>query len=213
MIHAWREPLSQQQSNAREPLTGLWLPSRRVLSVMRPLFPLGSLLLLLSGSAVAPAIQVAAKATTLFSAESSLDGHQAGSAIEVAIREAEGLAPVSAPPLEPVLPQPTAPVPVQPRVVAVSKGQASWYGPGFFGNRTANGEVFRPGSLTAAHRTLPFGTRVRVTNLWNGRAAVVRINDRGPFHGNRIIDLAHGAAGELGLISSGVAKVKLEVLR
>jgi rare lipoprotein A len=94
----------------------------------------------------------------------------------------------------------------------VTTGQASWYGPGFFGNRTASGEVLRPGTLTAAHRTLPFGTMVRVTNLWNGRSAVVRINDRGPFHGNRVIDLAHGAARELGLTASGVADVKLEVL-
>ena len=97
-------------------------------------------------------------------------------------------------------------------VRSVSTGQASWYGPGFYGNRTANGEVFRPGTLTAAHRSLPFGTRVRVTNLTNGRSTVVRINDRGPFHGNRVIDLAHGAAQNLGVISSGVAQVKLEVL-
>jgi rare lipoprotein A len=96
---------------------------------------------------------------------------------------------------------------------AVSVGQASWYGPGFYGNRTANGEVFRRGTLTAAHRTLPFGTKVRVTNLWNGRSTVVRINDRGPFHGNRVIDLAHGAAHELGVVASGVASVKLEVLQ
>lgn len=95
---------------------------------------------------------------------------------------------------------------------AVSVGQASWYGPGFYGNRTASGEVFRPGTLTAAHRTLAFGTRVRVTNLWNGRSTVVRINDRGPFHGGRIIDLAHGAAKELGVTASGVAQVRLEVL-
>lgn len=94
----------------------------------------------------------------------------------------------------------------------VIRGQASWYGPGFYGNRTASGEVFRPGTFTAAHRTLPFGTRVRVTNLWNGRSTVVRINDRGPFHGGRVIDLAHGAASELGLTSSGVADVRLEVL-
>lgn len=91
--------------------------------------------------------------------------------------------------------------------------RASWYGPGFFGNRTANGEVYRPGTMTAAHRTLPFGTRVRVTNLNNGRVAVVRINDRGPFYGDREIDLGHGAAVELGLIESGLARVKLEVLR
>jgi rare lipoprotein A len=111
----------------------------------------------------------------------------------------------------PVKAQP--PVPPAPAVVSVSTGEASWYGPGFFGNRTANGEVFRPGTLTAAHRTLPFGTKVRVTNLWNGRSAVVRINDRGPFHGQRVIDLAHGAASQLGLVASGIAQVKLEVLR
>ncbi|MCX5956372.1 MAG: septal ring lytic transglycosylase RlpA family protein [Cyanobacteria bacterium] len=91
-------------------------------------------------------------------------------------------------------------------------GQASWYGPGFYGNRTANGEVFRPGTYTAAHRSLPFGTRVKVTNLNNGRSAVVRINDRGPFTGGRIIDLAHGAASDLGVTASGVATVRLEVL-
>jgi len=91
-------------------------------------------------------------------------------------------------------------------------GQASWYGPGFYGGRTANGEVFRPGTYTAAHRWLPFGTRVRVTNLNNGLKAVVRINDRGPFSGGRIIDLAHGAASALGVTSSGIAQVRLEVL-
>ena len=91
-------------------------------------------------------------------------------------------------------------------------GQASWYGPGFYGNRTANGEVFRPGTYTAAHRSLPFGTRVKVTNLNNGRSAVVRINDRGPFTGGRIIDLAQGAASDLGVTASGVATVRLEVL-
>lgn len=91
--------------------------------------------------------------------------------------------------------------------------KASWYGPGFFGNRTANGEIYRPGTMTAAHRTLPFGTMVRVTNLNNGRVAVVRINDRGPFYGNRVIDLGHGAAVKLGLTESGLADVRLEVLR
>jgi rare lipoprotein A len=99
------------------------------------------------------------------------------------------------------------------RLASVSQGTASWYGPGFYGNRTANGEVFRPGTLTAAHRSLPFGTRVRVTNLNNGRSTVVRINDRGPFHGGRVIDLAQGAAQQLGVTSSGVAPVRLEVLR
>jgi rare lipoprotein A len=96
--------------------------------------------------------------------------------------------------------------------LAAATGQASWYGPGFYGNRTASGEVLRPGTYTAAHRSLPFGTRVRVTNLNNGRSAVVRINDRGPFTGGRIIDLAHGAASDLGVTSSGLATVRLEVL-
>ena len=94
----------------------------------------------------------------------------------------------------------------------VISGQASWYGPGFYGNRTASGEVLAPGTLTAAHRTLPFGTRVRVTNLQNGRSTVVRINDRGPFHSGRVLDLAHGAASQLGVIASGTAQVTMEVL-
>jgi rare lipoprotein A len=137
------------------------------------------------------------------------------SAIEAEALPAESLPSESLPEAEPV-PAPVKaepPKPPAPAVVSVSTGQASWYGPGFFGNRTASGEVLRPGTLTAAHRTLPFGTKVRVTNLWNGRSAVVRINDRGPFHGARVIDLAHGAANQLGLVASGVAKVKLEVLR
>ena len=100
-----------------------------------------------------------------------------------------------------------------PDVVRVITGEASWYGPGFYGNHTANGEIYRQGTMTAAHRTLPFGTKVRVTNLWNGRSAVIRINDRGPFIDHRVIDLGHGAASTLGLISSGIAQVKLEVLR
>ncbi len=132
------------------------------------------------------------------------------SAIEAESLPSESL-PATDPAPTPVKAEP--PKPPAPVVVSVTTGQASWYGPGFFGNRTASGEVFRPGTLTAAHRTLPFGTRVRVTNLWNGRSAVVRINDRGPFHGARVIDLAHGAANQLGLVASGVAKVKLEVLR
>jgi rare lipoprotein A len=67
--------------------------------------------------------------------------------------------------------------------------------------------------MTAAHRTLPFGTKVRVTNLWNGRSEVIRINDRGPFVHHRVIDLGHGAANSLGLTASGIAQVRLEVLR
>jgi rare lipoprotein A len=178
---------------------------------MRRTFSLGALALLLSGSTLAPAMVNSAKASTQ-SGPIEDDARKAPvSATEVAIREVDSLIPDADP--APVLPQPIAPAPSAPRVVRVSKGEASWYGPGFFGNRTASGEVLRPGTLTAAHRSLPFGTRVRVTNLWNGRQAVVRINDRGPFHGARVIDLAHGAADQLGLTTSGVARVKLEVLR
>ena len=114
-----------------------------------------------------------------------------------------------------VVPPPVVAAPKPPKrlVVSTSTGEASWYGPGFFGNRTANGEVFRPGTMTAAHRTLPFGTQVKVTNLRNGKEMIVRINDRGPFSGQRVIDIAHGAAHHLGLVSSGIAQVRLEVLR
>jgi rare lipoprotein A len=89
---------------------------------------------------------------------------------------------------------------------------ASWYGPGFHGRRTASGETFNSGALTAAHRYLPFGTKVRVTNVRNGRSVVVRINDRGPFTGGRVIDLSKGAAAVIGVFQSGVAPVVLEIL-
>ena len=92
------------------------------------------------------------------------------------------------------------------------QGQASFYGSGFYGNHTANGEIYRPGTMTAAHRSLPFGTRVRVTNLNNGRSTVVRINDRGPYVGGRIIDLSETAADSIGMIRSGVAPVKIHIL-
>ena len=118
--------------------------------------------------------------------------------------------PVDATPVA-VLPEPK--LTLVPDVVRVITGEASWYGPGFYGNYTANGEIYRQGTMTAAHRTLPFGTKVRVTNLRNGRTAVIRINDRGPFVDHRVIDLGHGAASSLGLISSGITQVKLEVLR
>ena len=86
-------------------------------------------------------------------------------------------------------------------------GVASWYGPGFHGRTTANGERFNTHALTAAHRTLPFGTMVRVTNNRNGRSVVVRINDRGPYVGGRVIDLSNASARAIGL--SGLAKVSL----
>jgi peptidoglycan lytic transglycosylase len=91
-------------------------------------------------------------------------------------------------------------------------GLASWYGPHFQRKRTANGERFNMNGLTAAHRTLPFNAYVRVTNLANGRSVIVRINDRGPFVGDRIIDLSAKAARELGIEEDGVARVRLELV-
>lgn len=88
-----------------------------------------------------------------------------------------------------------------------SCGEASFYGPGLYGNRTANGEIFRPGTMTAAHPYLPLGSWVRVTNQRNGRSVSVRINDRGPYVGGRIIDLSKTAASRLGMLASGVADV------
>ncbi|MBD3315706.1 MAG: septal ring lytic transglycosylase RlpA family protein [Chitinivibrionales bacterium] len=94
----------------------------------------------------------------------------------------------------------------------MTTGVASYYGPGFHGRQTANGERFDQYAATAAHRTLPFGTRVRVTNLNNGKSVVVRINDRGPFKRGRIIDLSVGAARQIDMIGPGTARVRLEVL-
>ncbi len=96
---------------------------------------------------------------------------------------------------------------------ATQRGKASYYAQKFHGRRTASGERFDMHAMTAAHRTLPFGTRVRVTNVRNGRSVVVRINDRGPF-GNRgrIIDVSLAAARKLGMLRDGVVPVLLEVL-
>jgi rare lipoprotein A len=114
------------------------------------------------------------------------------------------------------MPQASQPLsPVQPTKFAQAAnkgGKASWYGPGFHGKRTANGERFNQNDLTAAHRSLPFGTKVKVTNVHNGRSVVVRINDRGPFSRGRIIDLSKAAARLIGLFQSGTAPVILEVL-
>lgn len=97
-------------------------------------------------------------------------------------------------------------------VRTIQQGWASWYGPRFHGRLTANGERFNKFHLTAAHRTLPFNTRVRVTNLQNGRSIVVRINDRGPYIRGRIIDLSYAAARQLGMHRKGVIQVKVEIL-
>jgi peptidoglycan lytic transglycosylase len=104
---------------------------------------------------------------------------------------------------------PPAPPPI---VNGVQLGIASWYGPGFDGRRTSNGEIFDQDELTAAHPSLPHGTHVMVTNLDNGRAVEVRVNDRGPYVGGRCIDLSYGAARTIGMIGPGTAHVRVEVL-
>ncbi len=109
-------------------------------------------------------------------------------------------------------PQPERPVLSIGSVQVRINGLASWYGPGFDGNLSASGERFNQNALTAAHRHLPFGTVVMVKNLDNGRTVVVRINDRGPYVGDRVIDLSAGAANVLGMMSSGVARVEIEVM-
>ena len=93
------------------------------------------------------------------------------------------------------------------------QGTASWYGPNFDGKPTASGEKFNQSAMTAAHKTYPFGTVVRVTNLRNGRSVEVRINDRWPFVTGRIIDLSRGAAKKIDMIQAGTVPVRLDVLR
>lgn len=89
-------------------------------------------------------------------------------------------------------------------------GLASWYGRKFHGRKTASGETFNMNALTAAHRSLPFNCYVKVTNKSNGKSVVVKVNDRGPFHGNRVLDLSYGAAKQIGLAQSGTGNVTIE---
>ena len=93
------------------------------------------------------------------------------------------------------------------------EGVASWYGYPYHGRITASGQRFDMYGFSAAHRTLPLGTRIRVTNLLNGRSIIVTITDRGPFVGKRIIDLSFAAAREIGMIGPGIAPVQLEILK
>ena len=118
-----------------------------------------------------------------------------------------GVSACAAPPRTVMAPDPHLALP-RPTLV----GMASWYGAFHHGRRTASGEVFDMHALTAAHRTLPLGTRVRVTNLWNGRSVEVRVNDRGPFIKDRILDVSRGAAAALGAVDDGVFAVEIVVL-
>ena len=109
---------------------------------------------------------------------------------------------------------PSAPArpPAGPRLGWTEEGRASWYGKPYHGRRTASGEVYDMDGLTAAHRTLSFGTRVKVTRLDNRRSVVVRITDRGPFVQGRIIDLSRAAARKLQMVHDGVARVRIEIV-
>ena len=95
----------------------------------------------------------------------------------------------------------------------ILKGRSSYYADKFHGKKTANGETFDMHKLTAAHRYLPFGTILNVINLANNKSVRVRVNDRGPFVGDRILDLSYGAAKKIGMISTGVADVKVKIIR
>ena len=128
------------------------------------------------------------------------------------VKLGKGVASVEAQSVRELTPRsPAAPYP-RPSESPMRSGEASYYGHELAGNRTASGETFDPERLTAAHRTLPLGSRVRVTNPRNGESVVVRINDRGPFHGNRVIDLSTSAARTIGLIRSGTGRVTLALL-
>lgn len=108
--------------------------------------------------------------------------------------------------------QVTLPPPAPARVGAVEVGMASWYGRPYHGRTTSNGETYDMNKLTAAHLTLPFDTMVRVTNVSNGRSVDLRINDRGPFLKNRVIDVSRAAARRLDMIAAGTAEVRVEVI-
>lgn len=116
--------------------------------------------------------------------------------------------PAAETPVETAAAEPAAPASGEP----AGAGSASYYGNELAGNPTASGEPFDPARMTAAHRSLPLGSRVRVTHERSGESVIVRINDRGPFHGNRIIDLSEAAARQLGMLRSGTARVQLELL-
>lgn len=121
---------------------------------------------------------------------------------------------VACAPSEPSRPdaEPTAATETQARSSATERGRVSLYGRGFAGRRTASGEIFDPEALTMAHRTLPFGTRVRVTNLENQRSILVVVNDRGPSVRGRIADVSLGAARRLDMVEDGVVDAALEVV-
>ena len=126
-------------------------------------------------------------------------------------RETPPIAEVPSPPETEQAP-PIATIPELSQQTTMETGLASWYGPKFHGKLTASGEVFNQEKFTAAHPTLPWGTRVKVTNLDNGKSVDVRINDRGPFKRGRIIDVSRAAARALGMVGRGITTVQIEWL-
>jgi rare lipoprotein A len=148
-----------------------------------------------------------------------IDALQATNRLRRLLGNAPPLREVSGKPAPPPKQQQQKPRPKLPQQISLGlvrirlSGMASWYGPGFHGNRSASGERYNQNALTAAHRSLPFGTKVRVINTRNGRSVVVRINDRGPHIRGRIIDLSAAAARIVGVMQSGVAPVRVEVMR
>lgn len=123
-------------------------------------------------------------------------------------------APVAEPAAQPAFAAPAeAVVEAEPQPEHLGEGEASFYGYELAGNRTASGERFNPKALTAAHRTLPLGTKLRVTNKTNGKSVIVRINDRGPFVKRRLIDVSLAAAQQINMVRAGKAAVSLELLR
>ena len=145
------------------------------------------------------------------------DALQATNRLRRLLGNAPPLGEISGKPVPPKMPQAVL-LPKLPKQISVGpvrislSGMASWYGPGFHGNRSASGERYNQNALTAAHRSLPFGTKVRVTNTRTGHSVVVRINDRGPHVRGRILDLSAAAARMLGVMQTGVAPVRVDVL-
>lgn len=101
----------------------------------------------------------------------------------------------------------------KPEKVFQQRGIASYYAHQFHGRKTASGKTYNMHELTCAHRTLPFGTKLKVTDLSTGKDVILKVTDRGPFHGNRILDMSLGAAKALGVVDNGLAKVKIEILK
>lgn len=135
-------------------------------------------------------------------------------AADASITATPALPQAAMPFVAPAAPLPASPVAAPPADTAeeIGSGNASWYGRQFAGRPTASGERFNPAQMTAAHRTLPFGSKVRVTSQRTGQSIVVRINDRGPFHGNRLIDLSEAAAEAIGIKARGQDRVTLSLI-